>query len=122
MAAAKNTTRTNTPTEQNKADNDLVLYRLQQVENKVDNIGKKLDGQENIKKADLIEFRESIVQTVREVRADIDKDMAGLQKQIDNKANAQDVKDLKTLVKSGGAFITTIIGAIIIYYLTTGRM
>ena len=123
--AAKNQARQNTPTEQNKADNELVLYRLQQVEDKVDDLGRKLDSQENIKKVDLIEFREAILLRINDKFIEVDKDVRSLQKQISElkieKADRKDVGDLKTLVRSVAAFLTTIITALIIYYLTTGR-
>jgi 23S rRNA C2498 (ribose-2'-O)-methylase RlmM len=117
--------RQNTPTEQNKADNGLVLYRLQQVEDKVDELNRKLDNQENIKKADLVEFREALFQRMTDKFSEVQKDLDSLQSQITDlkreKSDKKDVNDLKGLVRAGGAFITTIIAALVIYYLTKGN-
>lgn len=108
---AARTSRTNTPTEQNKEDNTLVLYRLELVERAVKDVGEKVDKQENIKRSDLIEFRDTIVNRVNEIRD-------GLQKQIDEKADKGQVDDLRTLVKAIGSILSSVIAAIIIFYLT----
>jgi hypothetical protein len=112
--ASKNTSRMNTPGEQNKEDNTLLAYRVEQVEKAVKEFGAKLDKQENIKKADLIEFRDTIVSRVNEIRD-------GLQKQIDEKADQAQVNDLRTLVKAFGAFLSTVIAALVIAYFTKGN-
>lgn len=108
---ARNTGRTNTPTEQNKEDNTLVLYRLELVERAVKAVGEKVDKQENIKRSDLIEFRDTIVARVNEIRD-------GLQKQLDDKADQGQVDDLRTLVKAIGSILSSVIAAIVIFYLT----
>jgi hypothetical protein len=117
MAAAK-IPRTNTPTEQNKEDNSLVLYRLGKVEDAVKDLGKQVSGQKNITKADLEEFRTIILQRFDEKNAVMQKEVDRLDTE---KADAKEVKDIRTLIKSATAFFTTILAAIIIYYLTTGR-
>lgn len=108
-----NQKRENTPTEQNKEDNILVLYRLKLVEEAVKEVGKKMDTADNIKRSDLIEFREAILARFGEVRDD-------LQRQIDEKADASTVKALNNLVKAIGASFATVITGCIIYYLTYG--
>lgn len=113
MAAAKNQNRTNTPTEQNKEDNSLVLYRLELVEAAVKDLGKQLSGRDTISKQDLIEFRAAILER-------FDEKNKALQDQIDDKAEKKDVEDLKGLVKAGGALITSVLGGLILYYLTVG--
>lgn len=116
--------RTNTPTEQNKEDNALVLYRLTQLEAAVKDLGEKFDKQDNIKKSDLIEFRDAILARFNEKNEHF-------QQQIDSKAAAKDltdleknfdekVADIKKLIYGAGAFFLTILGSVIVYYLTNG--
>lgn len=111
---ATRNSRTNTPSEQNKEDTTLLAYRVEQVEKAVREFGSKLDKQDNIKKSDLVEFRDTIVNRVNEIRD-------GLQKQIDEKAEQSQVNDLRTLVKAVGGFLSTVIGALVIFYLTKGK-
>jgi hypothetical protein len=106
--------RRNTPTEQNKEDNSLILYRLDRVEAAVKEVGSKVDAQDYPKRGDLIEVRETIVGRISEIRID-------LQKQIDQKADQDQVDDLRSLVKAIGGVFATIIGGLIIYYLTNRR-
>lgn len=101
------------PTSQ-KTTNSLVLYRLEQVEAAVRDVSDKLDQQENIKKADLTEFKDAILNRFNEVRLD-------LQKQIDSKADSRELKDVKRLIAGIATAFGSIITALVIYYLTTGR-
>lgn len=95
-------------------DNKLLLYRIEQVEKKIDNISLKFDNMDAPKRVDLIEFRDTIVSRVNEIRE-------GLQKQIDEKADKSAVDDLRTLVKAVASALTSILVAIIIFYLTRGN-
>jgi hypothetical protein len=113
---AKNN-RTNTPTEQNKEDNTLVLYRLELVEKAVNSLGDKFDHQDNIKKSDLVEFRDTILTRFNEIKVGIEKELGKLD---ENKADKSDVADLKKLVWGAGAFVLTILGSLIVYYITNG--
>lgn len=106
------TNRTNTPTEQNKEDNALVLYRLEMVEAAVKMVGTKLDNQDNVKKTDLVEFRDTIINRFNEIRTDMQKD-------IDAKADQKQVDDLRTLIKAVAGFLSSIIAGLVIYYVTT---
>jgi hypothetical protein len=92
---------------------ELVVFRLELVEAAVKEVSDKLDRQENIKRADLNEFRDTILLRFAEVKSD-------LQKQIDEKADQKQVDDLRTLIKAVGATFGSIITALVIYYLTTG--
>jgi hypothetical protein len=86
-------TRQNTPTEQNKEDNGLILYRLDKVEAAVREVSTKLDKQDTIKRSDLKDFQETIVTRFLDMRAD-------LQKQLDSKASNSDLQDFKKVVYS----------------------
>lgn len=108
------TKRINTPTEQNKEDNSLILYRLDRVEAAVKEVGTKVDRQDNIKRSDLKEFQETIVTRFLDMRND-------LQKQIDEKANSSELSDLKRLFFAATGFLSTIITALVIAYLTGKR-
>jgi len=108
---AANKQRTNTPTEQNKDDNTLVLYRLKLVEDAVKDVSGKLDRQDNIKKSDLIEFRDTILTRVNEIQT-------GLQRQIDDKADQSQVDDLRGLVKAVGTALLSIIVGLSVYFIT----
>jgi hypothetical protein len=112
MAAARNTSN---PKPKNA---DLVLYRLEQVETKVDALNVKLDTRENITKQDLIEFRTAILERFNEKNQAIQEDIDDLK---EHKADKKDVNDLKGLVKSVGAVFSAIIVGLVVYYLTTGR-
>jgi len=104
--------RQNTPTEQNKEDNSLVLYRLKKVEGKVDAIDIKLDSQRTLTIFDLDKLQETIVTRFLDISNN-------LQKQIDTKASQSELQDLKRLFYSAIGFISTIITALVIAYLTT---
>lgn len=95
-------------------DNKLLLYRIEQVEKKIDSINLKFDNMDAPRRVDLIEFRDTIVSRVNEIRD-------GLQKQIDDKADKSTVDDLRTLVKAVASAFTSILVAIIIFYLTRGN-
>lgn len=123
MAARPN--RVNTPTEQNKEDNALVLYRLQQVEAAVREVSDKFDQQDTIKKPDFVELRDTLITRVNEIRDSLQRDLddkeRALQKQIDAKADQKTVDDIRTLIKAIASFFTAIVTAMVIYYLTTDR-
>lgn len=95
-------------------DNKLLLYRIEQVEKKIDNLSSKFDNMDAPRRVDLIEFRDTIVSRVNEIRD-------GLQKQLDEKADKSQVDDLRTLVKATASALTSIIVAFIIFYLTRGH-
>lgn len=65
MAAKTGAGRPQSVSDHDKSDS-LLLYRLSQVEGKVDVISQKLDNQDTIKKADLVEFRNAIVERFNE--------------------------------------------------------
>ena len=94
-------TRTNTPTEQNKEDNGLILYRLDRVEAAVNEVGLKVDRQENIKPKDLETFKDYIKELVVGIRKDFEK-------QIDDKADKGEVADLKKQFYSVLGFFGTL--------------
>lgn len=108
---SKNTQRQNTPTEQNKEDNSLVLYRLAAVELALNGLTSRFDSLDNIKISDLKDFQASIKEIVTDFRID-------MQKQLDAKADKDQVEDLRSLVKAVGAFLSAVIAGIIIYYIT----
>ena len=114
---SKNAERVNTPTEQNKEDNTLVIYRLQLVEVAINDLRDKIESRTPIIKSDLTELRDAILFR-------IDEKNAGLQKQIDTlykeKANSQDLQDIKKSMYVAIAFVLTILGSVITYYLTSG--
>jgi hypothetical protein len=121
----KNDQRTNTPTEQNKEDNTLVLYRLQLVEDAVKEVSHKMDTQDNIKKADLMEFRDTIITRFNEVREGLQKQIddqeLSVSKALEKKADQKQVDDLRTLIKSVATFLSTVIAGLVIFYLTKGE-
>lgn len=96
--------------------NKLLLYRLEQVESGVKAISSKLDGQENIKKADLLEFSTRIIDRFDEKVKDVQKDIDEVKL---NKAEKQEVTDLKKLFYSVTGLLGTIMVAIVIAYITT---
>lgn len=106
--------RTNTPTEQNKEDNSLILYRLQAVEDAVKDLSSKVERMDNLKKADLIEFRDAVIGRITEVQVN-------LQAQIDKKADAVAVTDLRRLVYGFASVVGSIIVGVSIYYLTNHK-
>lgn len=110
--ANNNTQRQNTPTEQNKEDNNLVLYRLAAVETALNALTSRFDRLDNISKSDLKEFQSNIKEMVSGFRVDI-------QKQLDSKADKDQVEDLRSLVKAVGFFLSTIIAGIVVFYVTT---
>lgn len=99
---------------QDAADTKLILYRLDRVEGAVTELGTKLDKQDNIKRADLIEFRETIITRVTDMQSNF-------QRQIDAKADATSVTDLKKLIGAISAFFLSIAGSLFVYLLTKGR-
>lgn len=103
MAGAKTT--------EKNGESRLILYRLDRVEAAVKDVGTKVDAQENIKKADLIEFRDTVVGRINEIRD-------SLQKQIDDKADRTELQDIKTLIKAVASVFGSIIAGLIIYYIT----
>lgn len=119
------TARTNTPTEQNKEDNTLVLYRLEKVEEAVRGVDMKVSGLNSPTKSDYIELRETILQRINEIRDSLQKQIddqgKDLQKQLDSKADKQTVDDLKTLIKAFSSIFAAIITSLIIFYLTKGN-
>ena len=96
---------------QSKEDNRLILYRLDRVESAVKDVGSKLDERENITKADLVEFRDIIVTRVNEIRD-------GLQKQLDTKADMQQLNDLKQRLNAYSAAITSVVVGLALWFLT----
>src|SRR3954447_7610564 len=102
-------------TEQDGEDTKLILYRLGVVENAVKDVGSKLDKQDNIKKADLTDFKQFITDRMVEFRQ-------GLQSQIDElkteKADKQELRDFKKQMAAYGAFIMALGLAVFSYMLT----
>lgn len=122
---ARQNTRTNTPTEQNKEDNTLVLYRLEKVEEAVHGVDLKVSGLNSPTKADYTELRDTILARINEIRdglqKSIDDQARDFQKQLDGKADKQRVDDLATLIKAFASIFTAIITSLIIFYLTKGH-
>lgn len=109
MAAARKTQNdTNKETAENSV---LVAYRLQAVETALNILTNRFDNQDNIKKADLKEIIDTIVSRLSDVKAD-------LQKQIDKKADAQELKDFKKQVGALGIFVSMLVVAAFSYMLT----
>jgi hypothetical protein len=98
-------------TKQDKQDNELILYRLDRVESAVREVGSKVDKQEIIKRSDLVEFRESIITRITDMRTD-------LQRQLDDKADKTSVTDIRRLMFSAIGLLGSIIAGMVIYYLT----
>jgi hypothetical protein len=116
-----NAKRENTPTEQNKEDNALVLYRLTLVESAVKEVGLKIDKADNIKRSDLVEFRDAILARFSDIREDLQKQIDSQSSQLLKKADIDEVSDLRTLVRNVGIMFGTVITGLITYYLTYGR-
>jgi hypothetical protein len=104
MASAKQT-------KQDGEDTKLILYRLDRVEGAVTDLGTKLDKQDNIKRSDLADFRDTLVGRV----SDLQKDF---QRQLDDKADASSVADIKKLIAAFGAFFLSLVGTIFAYLLS----
>ena len=111
---ARNIPRTNTVAEQTKEDNSLILYRLDRVEAAVNEVGSKVDKQDNIKRSDLKDFQETIVTRFLDMRSD-------LQKQIDDKAGSTELADLKRQFYAVTSLLSTVMIAIVVTYLTTRK-
>lgn len=101
-------------TDQDGEDNKFIFYRLDQVEAAVLRVEGKVERQDNIKRADLKEFQETIVTRFLDMRAD-------LQKQIDSKAEKGELTDLKKQFYSVLAVLSSIMTALILAYLTTRK-
>lgn len=96
----------------------VIAYRLTQVELAIKNFGEKFDRQENIKKADLIEFRDAILEKFKDKTDAIQADIDELK---ENKADKKYVDDLRGLVKAIGLTALTVIGGLITFWFTQGR-
>ena len=110
--------RTNTPTEQNKEDNGLILYRLAAVELAVNNLSSKVDHQDNIKRSDLVEFKDTIINRVAEMQSYLQKQVDALERE---KASGQELKDFKKQIAAYGIFISALVVAAFSYMLTRLR-
>lgn len=112
-----NSNRINTATEQNKEDTALIEFRLKLVEDAIKEVGGKFDRLDNMKrselKEDLKEFQDTIVTRFLDMSSN-------LQKQIDTKANATDLKDFKKVVYSLIAFAQSIVLLVLGYLITRG--
>src|SRR3954464_6321976 len=101
--------------EQDSEDTKLILYRLGVVESAVKDLGSKLDMQDNIKKADLQDFKQFITDRMIEFRQ-------GLQSQIDDlkdgKADKQELSDFKKQIAGYGAVVLALGMALFSYMLT----
>ena len=100
-------------TNQNGKDIGLILYRLTAVESAVKDVSSKLDKQDNIKRSDLREFRDTIVSRMTDMQNNF-------QRQLDDKADASSVSDLKKLIAAVSSVFGSIIGALIVYFITHG--
>ncbi len=106
--------RINTPTEQNKEDNSLILYRIDRVEAAVKEVGSKVDKQDNLKRSDLMDLKTTFIERTVDIRDN-------LQKQIDVKADQSGLDDVKTLLRAFAAVFGSVIAGLIIYYITNGK-
>jgi hypothetical protein len=113
---AMNADRT-THTKTTKQFNELALYRLDSVETKVDALNSKFDRQDNIKKADLDDFKHFISDRINEFREGIQDQINELKKE---KASSQELRDFKRMVYSIGAFLATLGAAVFSYLLNKG--
>jgi hypothetical protein len=95
-----------------KKSEDIVAYRLDELKSEVKDLSAKFDKLDNIKKSDLKDFQEVIVTRFLDMRSD-------MQKQIDQKADQGELADLKKLFYAAIGFLSSIIGALVIGYLTT---
>lgn len=91
--------------------NELVSYRLGKVEEGIKHINEKLDAQDAIKRVDLIEFRDTLIARVQEIKVD-------LQGQINQKADKDQMDNLYALVKWGAGVFASVIGGLVLFYLT----
>jgi hypothetical protein len=95
-----------------KMDNEvLILYRLDRVESAVKEVGTKVDRQDNIKRSDLKEFQDTLAARLIEFRVD-------LQSKINDKADQTQVDDLRALVKWAFGLMSSVVGGLVLYYLT----
>lgn len=101
-------------TKQDGEDTKLILYRLDVVEGAVKDVSTKLDHLDNIKRSDLTEFRDTLVGRMTDMQANF-------QRQLDDKADADAVDDLKKLMGAAGGFFLTVIGSLIVFYLTNRK-
>lgn len=117
---------TNTP-DLSKEDGRLLLYRMEQVESGVKQLHKKFDARDNITRADLNEFKDAIFERIADFKSSLEKEIADKadKTQLDNltetvkkKADQSQVDDLRSLVKWAGGFLSTVIAALVIFYLT----
>lgn len=95
-------------------DYQLMAYRLERVEVGVTDLNSKFDRLDNIKKADLLEFRNTIFERINEMDL-------GLQRQIDGKADKDTTEERWRMVKAIAAFLSMAMASLVVYYLTTGR-
>lgn len=107
MTAAK----TQTQTKQTRDNNTLVLYRLDNVEQALKDLTSKVDKQDNVKKSDITELRDAIIERIVNMRTD-------LQKQIDEKADKQELTDFKKQMASYGAIVLVLSVAIFTFMLS----
>lgn len=102
-------------TKQDSADTKLILYRLDRVEGAVTDLGTKLDKQDNIKRQDLIEFRDTIVGRLTDLQASFQKQIDALDSE---KASSQELKDFKKQIGAFALFLSALAVASYSYVLT----
>lgn len=102
---------TSANTKKNRDNNELISFRLGLVEIAINTLTTRFDKQDNIKRSDLIEFRDTIVSRISDVNSN-------LQKQIDGKADKQEFKDFKKQMAGIGALVAALLVATYSYILT----
>jgi hypothetical protein len=107
--------RLNTPTEQNKEDNGLLTYRVLQLELAVKDVSSKMDKQDYVKRSDITELKNTILERISEIQQSQQKQLDKLD---EDKANAQDLNDFKKQVYGLGAFVGSLFIAAFSYMLT----
>lgn len=111
MPAAKQTKQDAEDTVSIRVDIGVLKNKVDSVQTDVKDLSTKFDKQDNIKRKDLIEFRETLVGRMTDMQRDF-------QRQLDDKADASSVADLKKVVAAAGTFFLTLIGGVILFYVT----
>lgn len=112
MTAKKTQSETNRETSENTT---LVAYRLQEVESALKTLTGRFDAQDNIKRSDLVEFRDTIVNRFNDVKTDLQGQITELKKE---KAGSQELKDFKKQVGAAAVFVSSLVIAAFSYMLT----
>ncbi len=90
---------------------ELVIYRLSEVEKAVKAVDEKVSKLDVINRQDLTDFRDTILLRVNDMKLNFEKDL-------ELKADQKQVDDLRTLVKAVGSIIGSVMAGLALFYLT----